>query len=123
MATDYDRLFAPAEGGEIPDAAGSEPDFDIDSDFDIDLPATAPPMPTSPFEPNVHAPQPMPVDWNQQPPPARPEALPPMPIGGNGHPHRPGRNPAAPCRLITNGSSSRRRELKFLMRPGDPTLT
>ena len=73
MATDYDRLFAPAEGGQIPDAAGSEPDFDIDSDFDIDLPATAPPMPTSPFEPNVHAPQPMPVDWNQQPPPARPE--------------------------------------------------
>jgi len=77
MATDYDRLFAPAEGGQIPDTAGSEPNFDIDSDFDIDSPATAPPMTTSPFEPNVHAPQPMPVDWNDP----RPETpRPPMPV-------------------------------------------
>jgi MinD-like ATPase involved in chromosome partitioning or flagellar assembly len=73
MAADYDRLFQPPAGGEIPDAAGAEPDFDIDSDFDIDAPAAAPPVPTSPLRPNGHAPQPMPVDWSQQPPPARPQ--------------------------------------------------
>jgi MinD-like ATPase involved in chromosome partitioning or flagellar assembly len=80
MGANYDRLFQPPEGGEIPDEAAAEPDFDIDLGFDIASPAAVPPMPTSPPGPNGHAPPPMPVDWNDQPPPARPETpRPPMP--------------------------------------------
>jgi MinD-like ATPase involved in chromosome partitioning or flagellar assembly len=80
MGANYDRLFQAPEGGEIPDEAAAEPDFDIDSSFDISSPAVAPPMPTSPPKPNGHAPPPMPVDWNDQPPPGRPEIpRPPMP--------------------------------------------
>ena len=97
MAADYDRLFQPPDGGEVPDAAGSEPDFDIDSDFDIESPAAAPPMPTSPPQPNGHPPPPMPVDWHQQPSPARPETpRPPMPVGGNGQPPPPRQEPDRP---------------------------
>jgi MinD-like ATPase involved in chromosome partitioning or flagellar assembly len=81
MAANYDRLFEPPEGGEIRDDAAAEPDFDIDSGFDISSPAAPPPTPTSPPRPNGHAPPPMPVDWNNQPPPARPETpRPPMPV-------------------------------------------
>jgi MinD-like ATPase involved in chromosome partitioning or flagellar assembly len=65
MGANYDRLFQPPEGGEIPDEA-AETDFDIDSGFDISAPAAAPALP---------------VDWNDQPPPARPESpRPPMPV-------------------------------------------
>jgi MinD-like ATPase involved in chromosome partitioning or flagellar assembly len=79
MGANYDRLFQPPEGGEIPDEA-AESGFDIDSDFHVSAPATAPPMPASPPRPNGHAPPPMPVGWNDQPPTARPEIpRPPMP--------------------------------------------
>jgi MinD-like ATPase involved in chromosome partitioning or flagellar assembly len=81
MAADYDRLFQPPEGGEIPDATAAEPDFDIDLSFDNSSPAAAPSMPTSEPGPNGDAPPPMPVDWKGQPPPARPETpRPPMPV-------------------------------------------
>ena len=81
MAANYDRLFQPPEGGEIPDEAAPEPDFDIDLSFDISEPAAAPPMPKSPPRPNGHTPPPMPIDWNDQPPAARPETpRPPMPV-------------------------------------------
>jgi MinD-like ATPase involved in chromosome partitioning or flagellar assembly len=90
MAANYDRLFQPPEGGEIPDKADVEPDFDIDSDLDLSSPASAPPMPTSPPRPNGHVPPPMPVDWNDQPPPARPQTLrPPMPVDWNDRLFRP----------------------------------
>jgi MinD-like ATPase involved in chromosome partitioning or flagellar assembly len=92
MGANYDRLFQPPEGGEIPDEAASEPDFDIDSSFDIGSPAAAPPMPTSPPRPNGHAPPPMPVDRNDQPPPARPGTpRPPMPANYDRFLERPDR--------------------------------
>jgi len=81
MAANYDRLFQPPEGGEIPDEAAPEPDFDIDLSFDISEPQRRPPMPKSPPRPNGHTPPPMPIDWNDQPPAARPETpRPPMPV-------------------------------------------
>jgi len=120
MTADYDRLFQPPEGGEIPDAAAAEPDFDIDLGFDISPPSGAAPASTSqPGKQGDTAP-PMPVEWNSQPPPARPvaptpmptnpggpngHARPPMPVEGNGQPPParpkpppvpPGPQPAAP---------------------------
>lgn len=92
MAANYDRLFEPPEGGEIPDEASAEPDFDIDLSFDSSSPAAAP-MPTSPPRPNGHAAPPMPVDWNDQPPPPRPE---PPPVGPQHPPVESGPPPAAP---------------------------
>ncbi|HEY0229259.1 MAG TPA: hypothetical protein VGC05_23300, partial [Mycobacterium sp.] len=74
MRADYDRLFQPPEGGEIPDEAGADPDFDIDSGFDINVPGAPSRMPTSPPPPNGHTPPPMPVDWHHVPqPPTHPE--------------------------------------------------
>ncbi|BBY23809.1 MinD/ParA family ATP-binding protein [Mycobacterium stomatepiae] len=74
MGADYDRLFQPPPGGEIPDTA-ADSDFDVDAGFDVDSPAAA-----MPAGPETHHP-PMPVDQNEQPPPAPPEIhCPPMPV-------------------------------------------
>jgi MinD-like ATPase involved in chromosome partitioning or flagellar assembly len=81
MAANYDRLFAPGEGGDIPDEAAEEQDFDIDSSFDTSSPAAPPPMPTGPPRPNGHTPPPTPVDWEDQPTAFPPGTLrPPMPV-------------------------------------------
>jgi MinD-like ATPase involved in chromosome partitioning or flagellar assembly len=82
MGANYDRLFQLPEGGEIPDEAAAEPDFDIDSGFDIRSPAAAPTMPASTPRPNGHPPPPMPVDWNDQLPPARAD-IPRPPMSAN----------------------------------------
>nr|WP_269473964.1 hypothetical protein [Mycobacterium florentinum] len=80
MGADYDRLFQPPAGGEIPDAT-ADSGFDIDAGFDVDAPAAAPPMPVGMPKPNAEAPPPMPVDWTEPPAPARPEPQrPPMPV-------------------------------------------
>jgi MinD-like ATPase involved in chromosome partitioning or flagellar assembly len=82
MGADYDRLFQSPEGAEIPDGAGAEPEFDIDSGFEVDVPGPSARMPASPPQPNGHVPPP--VDWHHEPqPPARPET-PPPPVNYDG---------------------------------------
>jgi MinD-like ATPase involved in chromosome partitioning or flagellar assembly len=79
MGANYDRLFQPPEGGELPDEAAAQPDFDIDAGFDIASPAAAAPTPAGPAKSTGQAAPPMPVDWNDHRPPARPESpRPPM---------------------------------------------
>lgn len=96
MGADYDRLFQPLAGGEIPDET-ADPGFDIDSGFDIDTPAAAPPVPASMPKPNGQAPPPMPVDWNDPPPPVRSEThRPPMPVDGAQPPPPPRPGPLHP---------------------------
>jgi MinD-like ATPase involved in chromosome partitioning or flagellar assembly len=65
MAADYDRLFQPSEGAELPDDATAQ------TDYDVNAPHPTPPPPTSPPKP---PPAPMPVDLTTQPPPTRPES-------------------------------------------------
>ncbi|MEM6108290.1 AAA family ATPase [Mycobacterium sp. 050272] len=85
MGADYDRLFQPPAGGEIPDDA-ADSGFDIDAGFDVDSPAAAAPKPAG-AKPDAPAPPPMPVDWDQPAPSARPEPQrPPMPVDFNEHP-------------------------------------
>ncbi|CDO86021.1 hypothetical protein AWC29_28700 [Mycobacterium triplex] len=80
MGADYDRLFQPPAGGEIPDDA-ADSGFDIDAGFDVDSPAAASPMPAGVPRPTADAPPPMPVDWHDPPPAAEPEPpRPPMPV-------------------------------------------
>lgn len=89
MGANYDRLFQLPEGGEIPDAAGAEPDFDVGLSVDISSAAPVqpesprPPMPVAPAEsgvgpsgPNGHAPAPVPFDLTDHPPAARPKPPP-----------------------------------------------
>lgn len=101
MAADYDKLFRPAEGADVPSDEAAEQSFD-------DAPPYPPlATPTSPAIPNGEAAPSMP-DWSAQfepePPAAAPSAapveppsaplkppLPPMPIGGPPQPP-----PAAP---------------------------
>jgi MinD-like ATPase involved in chromosome partitioning or flagellar assembly len=76
MGADYDRLFQPPEGLEIPDGMAQ-------ADFDVNQPSPTPPVPMSPPRPNGPAPSPMPVDWTEQPAQARAEPRPaPMSIDG-----------------------------------------
>jgi MinD-like ATPase involved in chromosome partitioning or flagellar assembly len=78
MAADYDRLFQPTEGMEIPEEATAQ------TGFDVSAPPQSPPMPPMPAGPpaaNGHARPPMPVDRTEPAAPARPEfPSPPMPV-------------------------------------------
>ncbi|SOX56694.1 hypothetical protein MAAFP003_5402 [Mycobacterium ahvazicum] len=71
MGADYDRLFQPPTGGEIPDDA-ADSGFDIDAGFDVDSPAAAAPNPAG-AKPDAPAAPPMPVDWDPPAPSARPD--------------------------------------------------
>ncbi|OBI59763.1 MinD/ParA family protein [Mycobacterium sp. E796] len=78
MAADYDRLFQPAEGMEIPEEAAAQTGFDVNAPSPLPMPAPAPPKPLAP---NGHIPPPMPVDRTEAATPARTEPPPrPMPI-------------------------------------------
>jgi MinD-like ATPase involved in chromosome partitioning or flagellar assembly len=79
MAADYDRLFQPPEGIEIPEEALAHTSFDVNAPSPAPPPPPVPPMPTSPPQPNGKTPPPMPVDWTPAPPRAE-SPTPPMPV-------------------------------------------
>jgi MinD-like ATPase involved in chromosome partitioning or flagellar assembly len=93
MPVNFDGLLEPSEGAEIPDEAR-------ESGFDISSPAAAP-TPTKPRRPNGHSPPPMPVDWNDQPPPVRPKPPPiesgPPPAAPHQHSRRARQGPRNPA--------------------------
>jgi MinD-like ATPase involved in chromosome partitioning or flagellar assembly len=121
MPVNYDQLFESGEGAGIPYGA-EESDFDPSSGFDV----SAPPMPTRPPKPSRQTPPPMPVDWTDQPPPARPKRPPaepaPAPSAPSEHARhpRPGPRDPADARRGRTANSPQTHRVGAERNPGKP---